>query len=75
MPNNRARSQRLSMPNTIGMISTVQCQTTGQDLINLYAKRGAIASHTVIKAESIPTNMYLDIYVMHIVMRSYIQRS
>ena len=39
------------------------CQTNGQDLINLYARWGTITSHTVIKAESIPTNMYLDIYV------------
>ena len=40
-----------------------QCQTTEHNLINLYAKRGTITSPKVIKKKSIPTNVYLDIYV------------
>ena len=40
-----------------------QCQTTEHNLINLYAKRGTITSPKVIKRKSIPTNVYLDIYV------------
>ena len=52
MPNHSARSQLF-----------YQCQTNRHDHINLYAKRGTITSRTEIKAESIPTNVYLDIYV------------
>ena len=40
-----------------------QFQTKGHNLINSYTKRGTITSRTVIKAESIPFNVYLDIYV------------
>ena len=46
-------------------IRDYQFQTNGHNLINSYAKRGTITSRTVIKlkAESIPFNVYLDIYV------------
>ena len=40
-----------------------QCQINGHDLINTFAKQGTITSPTVMKAEYIPTDLYLDIYV------------
>ena len=45
------------------MISSTINVKHGHDLINFFAKRETNTSLTVIKAESIPTNVYLDIYV------------
>ena len=57
-------SLRLLIPNHWAQSQLFyQCQTNEHNLINLSAKRGTITSPKVIKRKSIPTNVYLDIYV------------